>query len=135
MDQSTAILLQSFVGMPSAPAHWLKSGASGAAAADSSLPKRLQTHNILMRMNHAVEGTILPPLSNQIPAEYRFSFLSTRHRGQPSLARIRQRSREYQQRPQCSMRSRHTTQPPESPQLHCTLLLTCHQEKILILST
>ncbi len=52
-----------------------------------------------------------PRLSNQIPAEYRFSFLSIRHRGQPSLARIRQRSREYQQRPQCSMRSRHTTQP------------------------
>ena len=55
MDQSTAILLQSFVGMHAAPAPWLPS----AAAADACLPKRLQTRAILQRMNHAVEGT--PP--------------------------------------------------------------------------
>jgi hypothetical protein len=54
MDQSTAILLQSFVGMRASPAPWLK---SGAAASEATLPKRLQTQSILLRMNHAVEGT------------------------------------------------------------------------------
>jgi hypothetical protein len=57
MDQSTAILLQSFVGMHTTPAPWLKSGAVGTSPTDASLPKRLQTHSILLRMNHAVEGT------------------------------------------------------------------------------
>ena len=63
MDQSTAILLQSFVGMHAAPAPWLPS----AAAADALLPKRLQTRAILQRMNHAVEGMLAPLALNRIP--------------------------------------------------------------------
>ncbi len=52
MDQSTAIILQSFVGMHAAPAPWLTSP-------PASLPKRLQTRSILQRMNHAVEGKLV----------------------------------------------------------------------------
>lgn len=61
MDQSTAILLQSFVGMNAAPAPWLVHGPGGTSTAESALPKRLQAHNILQRMNHAVEGTAASP--------------------------------------------------------------------------
>jgi hypothetical protein len=59
LDQSMAILLQSFAGIRPSPAPWSKAG--GVVSSDSCLPKRLQTHNILARMNHAVEGTAASP--------------------------------------------------------------------------
>jgi hypothetical protein len=78
MDQSTAILLQSFVGMHTAPAPWLTPGLSGASTSETCLPKRLQTRNILQRMNRAVEGSpllaqnvLLCLIAQQVPPQAR----------------------------------------------------------------